>query len=387
MASRRTSELHQSRSSDARVRAAGDRRLAGQAGLERLGGSRGGGEFALIDAFLAPFGLDRSGQAGARSVLIGPGDDCAALLPTPGQVLVATTDAALDGVHFDLARCTPEDAGWKALAVNLSDLAAAGAVPRFVLCALGVPKVEGAARIAAGLGRGMAALLSRSGGALVGGNLTRSPVWSITITALGESPRPLSRAGGRPGDALVLAGTLGAAALGLQLLQQRPGRRPEMGARARQRKGLTRSERAAVEAQLRPVPLLAAGLAARALASAAIDVSDGLLQDASHLCKRSGCGAVLDCGLLPRSQAVAAADARLAREGGHPFALSLSGGEEYALLFSVRRRRLPRLLQQLERAGSPGAVIGALEPGAGVRLVEGERPIDLPLRAGFDHLA
>ena len=376
-------------------------------------GSERSGEFALIDAFLQPFGLGRDGRAGAgpgiadipgsasgagSGVIVGPGDDCAQLLPSRGQVLVATTDAVLDGVHFDLRRCTPEDAGWKALAVNLSDLAAAGARPRWFLCALGVPKRalqrasatsprvakfanparagggQDALRIARRLGAGMAALAAQAGCALAGGNVTSALQWTLTLTALGEARRPLSRAGGRPGDLLVLAGTLGAAALGLRLLQRR--RRPS-GA----------SERAAVAAQLRPKPLVAAGLAAATLASAAIDVSDGLLKDLGQLCARSGCGAVIDCSALPRLASVVLAEAGDAQRGTHPYALSLGGGEEYALLLAVAPARLGRLLSALAAAGSPGTPIGRLEAKRGVRLTDGTRALPLPLRAGFDHLA
>ena len=352
--------------------------------LTRAGGAVArAGEFGLIDSFLAPFGLRRDGTGGAASgVLAGPGDDCAQLRPSRGQVLVATTDAVLDGVHFDLRRCTPEDAGWKALAVNLSDLAAAGARPRWFLCALGVPdhpagsKVRGggAARVAGRMGAGMATLAARFGCTLVGGNVTSAAQWSLTLTALGEARRPLSRAGGRPGDALVLVGTLGAAALGLRLMRR--ARRPSRAA-----------ERAAVAAQLRPWPLVEAGLAAAGLARAGIDVSDGLLGDLGHLCARSGCGAALDCARLPRIPAVAKADAVGARAGRHPYALSLGGGEEYALLLAAAPRQERRLLEALSRTGFPGTVIGRLERAPGVRLTEGRRALPLPQQAGFDHLA
>ena len=160
-------------------------------------------EFELIDAFLAPFG---GGE--------GVGSDCAALSVRPGHQLVGTTDALVEGVHFDLRRFTPEDVGHKALAVNLSDLAAAGAKPRWFLCALGVPRRG--ATLAPRMARGMAALARRSGCAIVGGNVTRSRDWSLTITALGEARRALTRWGARPGDALAVIGSLGDAAAGLR---------------------------------------------------------------------------------------------------------------------------------------------------------------------------
>lgn len=352
------------------------------------------GEFALIDAFLEPFGLDRSGLGSKVSgVRAGPGDDCAQLLPSKGQVLVATTDAVVDGVHFDLKRCGAYAAGWKALAVNLSDLAAAGARPRWILCALGVPPSKDAQAIAGAMGQGMADLLSQSGAALVGGNVTRSPRWSLTITALGEATAPLTRTGGRPGDALVVVGTLGAAALGLRLqqsprwLQQR--RRPKAAR-------FSAAELEALGAQHCPLPLNQAGQLAAGLARASIDVSDGLLQDLGHLCQRSGCGAVLDCALLPRGPAVVAAEAEDARGGAHPYALSLTGGEDYALLLAVPPAAVQPLLAALAAAATHprygvnqrylGTVIGRLVRGAQVRLTEGKKRLQRPARGGFDHL-
>ncbi len=345
------------------------------------------GEFALIDAFLAPFGLSRESRAmapGAAGVILGPGDDCARLLPSRGKQLIATTDAAVDGVHFDLARSSAEDAGWKALAMNLSDLAAAGAVPRWFLCALSVPKLARAQAIATaqGFARGMAQLAKASGCTLVGGNVTRARDWSITITALGETAHPLSRAGGKPGDRLLLVGELGAAALGLILLRKR--RKPALG----------KDERAAVQAQLRPVPQARAGQIAARLASAAIDLSDGLLQDLGHLCARSGCTAELQLASLPRSPAVRAHEAKAATRGAHPYALSLSGGEEYALLLAVPRKHVATLRARLAREQIDSNVIGSLAtpkrfsrtPNA-ITLWDQDRAIPLPERLGHDHLA
>jgi thiamine-monophosphate kinase len=351
------------------------------------GAPRRPGEFSLIDAFLAPFELDRGGVARrSYGVLCGPGDDCAALRVRPGMQLVATTDAVLDGVHFDLARQSPEDAGYKALAVNLSDLAAAGARPRWLLCALGVPPPqprrpsERPSLLASRMARGMAHLARRSRCALVGGNVSKAAQWSLTITALGEASRPLSRAGGRPGDLLVLSGMLGGAALGLrELLARQPGRplAPRF-ARAGPPDPL--------RAQLCPTPLVDAGLAAAPIASAAIDLSDGLLQDLGHLCARSGVGAVVDCALLPRLPAVARAEATSARSGAHPYALSLAGGEDYALLFAVRPRRLGALLAALGQAGSPGCPIGRLVREKGIGLEQAGRRLPLPPQRGHDHL-
>ncbi|HEX9573837.1 MAG TPA: thiamine-phosphate kinase [Myxococcales bacterium] len=321
-------------------------------------------ELRLIDAFLAPFGLSRDARAAGPGVLSGPGDDCAVVRPSAGRKLVLKVDELVEGVHFDWRWFEPEDVGHKALAVALSDLAAAGARPRWFLCALGVRRKADALRTARGMARGMAALARRQGCALVGGNVTRAAGWSVSLTALGEAARPRGRGGARPGDTLVVAGELGRAALGLRLL--RAGRRKRSG-----------GERTAVTAHLRPEPLVGAGLAAGGLAAAAVDVSDGLLRDLGHLCAASGCGAEVELSSLPVDPAVRAAGIELA----------LSGGEDYALLFAVRARNLRRLLAAIRRTGSPATAVGRFVAGRGIRLLEHGRPRPLPTRLGWDHLA
>jgi thiamine-monophosphate kinase len=293
-------------------------------------------EARLIDRFLAPF--DR----GTR-VAIGPGSDCAAIEVARGQKLVSTTDALVEGAHFDWRWFTPAQVGHKALAVNLSDLAAAGAQPRWFLCAVGMPP-SGAARLS-GIARGMARLAARHGCALIGGNFTASKEWSITITALGEAPRPRSRIGARKGDSLFVNGVLGAATAGLASLR----------AGARQ----------AVKAQLTPVPLVEAGLAARGLATAAIDVSDGFLRDLLRLCDASGVGVEVDCDALPIGP-------------GATLDQALSGGEDYALLFSVPPRH---------RRAFRGVEVGRFVQGRGVKLFQNGQPRALPRSIGFDHFA
>jgi thiamine-monophosphate kinase len=308
------------------------------------------------------------------------------------MTLVATTDAALDGVHFDLKHSLPRGlqrpparglsrsaatcAGWKALAMNLSDLAAAGATPRWFLCALGVPAraEKDLQRVARERAFGMAPLAKRSGIALVGGNIARAQQWSLTITALGEATNPLSRAGASAGDQLLLVGALGAAALGLQLLEARATK-------------LSADERACVIAQLRPTPQLEAGRIAAPFASAAIDISDGLLQDLGHLCERSGVGAVIDCDALPRSPAVRAVEALdTETTGSHPFARALSGGEDYALLLAVPKARAAKLRSALQASQLEAHRIGELTRSRKIALRQGDRALPLPARLGHDHL-
>ncbi len=299
-------------------------------------------EIELIAAFLEPFG-------GGERVVIGPGSDCAAVRPAKGMRLVATTDAVVQGVHFTLPGFSPQEVGWKALAVNLSDLAAAGARPRWFLCALGVPR-GASLRMARGMAQGMARLARRFGCALVGGNVTSASEWSLTITALGEARRPLARTGARPGHALVVAGKLGDAAAGL------------------------RGARAGLRAQRRPSPLVREGIAAARFASASVDVSDGFLRDLGHLCRESRCGAVVETTRLPVGPA-----ARAFPDG---LQLALSGGEDYALLFAVPAGRVPAL-----RRAVRCVEVGRFVRGGGIQLTRQGRPMALPRRAGFDHLA
>jgi len=208
----------------------------------------------------------------------------------------------------------------------------------------------------------MAALARRHGCVLVGGNVTRADAWAASITALGEADRPRGRGGARPGDAIVLVGELGKAALGLRLLRT-----------ARRKRFLP----AAVRAQLRPEPLVRAGLAAGNLASAAVDVSDGFLRDLGHVCAASRCAAEVEVDSIPLDPTIRAAGIELA----------LSGGEDYALVFAVRPRNLARLLSRLRRAGAPAARVGRFVSGGGIRLLEGGKPRRLPERLGWDHLA
>ena len=295
-------------------------------------------ESEFIAAFLAPFG---GGE--------GVGSDCAAVRVGRGMKLVATTDAVVQDVHFTLPAFSPEEVGWKALAVNLSDLAAAGARPRWFLCALGVPQSPRALPLAARMAKGMAALARRFDCALVGGNVSRASEWSLTLTALGEARRPLLRTGARPGDALVVVGKLGDAAAGL------------------------RGARRGLPAQRRPVPLVAQGIAAARFASASIDVSDGFLRDLGHLCAMSRCGAEVELSALPVGRA--------ARARADRMELALTGGEDYALLYAVPRRKLAAL-----RRAVRCTVVGRMVRGHAITLLENGARFRPPSATGFDHL-
>lgn len=310
-------------------------------------------EFELIERFT------RGAPRGGAGVRLGIGDDAAVLSPSHGSELVATVDAVVEGVHFGPG-FAPEDIGWKALAVNLSDLAAMGARPLWALCALAVPRGESPARLTR-VGRGLAACARRHGVALVGGNVTRAAGLSLTVTLLGEVPRgrALTRGGAAPGDLLLVSGALGGAALGL-----RPG-----------------APAGAVRRQRRPEPRLELGRALRGVASACVDLSDGLLQDLGHLCEASGTGAELRAADLPAAPELAA----LALPAPERLDLVLGGGEDYELLAAVPPFRLRRAVRAALRSGVPIAPVGRLVRGRAVRVLDAAgRP--LRPRRGWDHL-
>jgi thiamine-monophosphate kinase len=311
-------------------------------------------EFELIEAFT------RAAPRGGAGVLLGIGDDAALLRPPRGLDLAVTVDAVVEGVHFG-AGFTPEDVGWKALAVNLSDLAAMGARPLWALCALAVPRGADPRRLVRA-GRGLAVCARRFGVALAGGNVSRAAELSLTVTAVGgvAPGRALRRDGARPGDRLLVSGSLGGAALGLH----------------------PRAPASALRRQRRPEPRVALGRALAGVASACIDLSDGLLQDLGHLAHASGVGAVVQAGSVPLHPALrrlAALDPRLGE-------LALAGGEDYELLAAVPPGRVPRALAAAARLRVPLREVGEVVRGRGVRaLGRGGRPLRL-LRAGHDHL-
>ena len=275
------------------------------------------GEFDWIDR------VRRGAARNRRGVLLGIGDDAALLRLPAGHDLVACVDTLVAGVHFPHTT-DPAAIGWKALAVNLSDLAAKGATPQWITLALTVPQLD--REWLAGFMRGMQRLARRHAVALVGGDTTRGPL-SITVQALGSVPRgkALRREGARVGDLIYVSGCLGDAAAGLAIVQSRLRASSERDARM-------------LRARLdRPAPRIALGLALRGVATACIDVSDCLAQDLVHVLRASGFGARIDTARLPASPA-------LRRPLPAPAAraqLALAGGDDYELCFSVSPRRSP----------------------------------------------
>jgi thiamine-monophosphate kinase len=325
-----------------------------------------GPEFQLIEAFVEAAGISPRAPAG-------PGDDAAVLPRRRGDTCV-TVDAVVEGVHFRRASSRLEDVGHKALAVNLSDLAAMGARPRWALVALGVPRGVrlGDARR---LGNGFGALARATETQLVGGNVTGAPALSLTVTVGGEVARgrALLRSGARPGDRVWVSGTLGDARVGLALLERRGA--PE----ARRLRRFPRLARSAIERQRAPMPRVELGLALVGLASACIDLSDGLAQDAGHVAAASQVALHLDAAALPVSRALEIAYPE-ARARGRAAAI---GGEDYELLFTAPASRETALRRLSRRLGLELTAIGEVRRGRGVHL---RGAGTAPLR-GFDHLA
>lgn len=343
---------------------------------ERNGGADLPGEFELIAQLT-------DGLETRADVILGAGDD-AALLALGGDdwLLVATVDAQVEGIHFLRHIAAPEDIGHKALAVNLSDLAAMGAEPLWALVSLLLPPGHVTTDELERIYGGMRALARAYGMAIVGGNIaaTSGPL-ILDVTALGRVRRghEATRAGGQPGDVLLVVGTLGAAAAGLLALVKEPDQTKQ----AQLAPDMLTQVRAAMVA---PVPRVAAGraLAATGALGAMLDVSDGLAADLAHLCEASGTGAVLDAARIPVSPAAAA----VARAyGRHPLALALHGGEDYALLCAVRPERVASALEAVRGAGSEAHIVGELTAAAeGLRLRRPDGRLEPLEPGGWDHL-
>lgn len=324
------------------------------------------GEFDLIREHFTRAGVDAPGASGG--VALSVGDDAALLVPTPGAQLVVTTDALVSGAHF-LADADASDIGYKSAMVNLSDLAAMGAMPRWAQLALTLPDADES--WVAGFAHGLFAALDAHGVALTGGDLTRGPL-TVTLTLLGEvMPPAIMRAGARPGDVLLVTGSVGEAAAGLAVA------RGEVGVVASHAEQLTGRLH-------RPQARVAAGRTAWRRATAGIDISDGLLADLEHVLSASGVGAQLDANALPVSDALAAAAAgdadRLAR-------WQWTGGDDYELLLAVAADDAAALVTDLRGLGLAPAVIGVVTAGEGVTWLDGAPPIAGvdPVSSGFRH--
>ncbi len=320
------------------------------------------GEFDLIDRFFGR--AARAGRTEGGAVALGIGDDCALLTPSAGHQWLVTADMLVEGRHF-LSTVSPRRLGHKALAVNLSDLAACGATPRAFFLSLALPRVDEA--FLAGFAQGLFELADAQGIVLAGGDTTAGPL-NLNITAMGEVPagQALLRSGARVDDDVWVSGTLGDARLALEVF----------------RGTLSLSATQFEEVRLRmemPEPRVALGKALRGLATSAVDVSDGLAGDIGHVLKRSNVGATLRLADLPRSAVLGAMPEELQR------LCLLTGGDDYELVFTAPPDARQRVLEAGRAAGTPVYRIGRIDEAPGLRVVDGMgRPVqDVP--QSFDH--
>lgn len=323
---------------------------AGRSARAALSAS-GVAEFELIERI-------RRRAGGRDDVVLGIGDDAAVLRLPPGRLLVVATDTLNAGVHFPEATA-PGDIGWKALAVNLSDLAAMGAMPAWCTLSLSLPKADTA--WIDGFLDGFIALAGQHGVALVGGDTTRGPL-SIGVTVHGfvQDGAVLRRDGARVGDDVWVSGTLGDAAGALALG--------------------TRAPDAFRERLDRPEPRVALGLALVGSASSAIDVSDGLLADLGHVCAASGVGARIDLDLLPASAAL-----REAFDAARRRVFQATGGDDYELCFTAAPEHRSKVAEAGRNSDTPLSRVGSIVAGEGVQALDADdRPWTSP-RTGYLH--
>jgi thiamine-monophosphate kinase len=323
------------------------------------------GEFELIDRYF---------KRPVKRNALGVGDDCALLSPAPGMQLAVSSDMLVEGRHF-LSTVDPFRLGHKALAVNLSDLAACGAKPLAFTLALSMPRAEKA--WLEPFSRGLLALAEEHGCELVGGDTTRGPL-TICITVFGEVPtgQALLRSGAREGDDLYVSGTLGDARLALEAFRGTLSLTAEVFEAARLR-------------MEQPAPRVALGQALVGVASSAIDISDGLIGDVGHILGQSGVGVRIETAvaidLLAARAQLARATARFDDERALEYVLA--GGDDYELAFTAAPAQREAVQAASARTATPVTRIGSIEAQLGVQLVDAQGQRLVRRFGSFDHFA
>jgi thiamine-monophosphate kinase len=335
------------------------------------------GEFALIERI-------RNLLPRPHDALLGIGDDCAALRPTTGKDLLLTTDLLVEGVDFTMQTITPFRLGRKAMGVNLSDIAAMGGLPRAALVTLAIPPDE-EIEFVDELYRGLREEGARFAVEIVGGDLSASSTLMIGVTLVGEveAGRAVTRSGAKPGERIWITGRLGAAAAGLAALKAGCRLLDDQIETPFEVSGSLREAiRQAIERHLCPIPRIREGraLAQAGVASAMIDLSDGLASDLAHLCRESGVSATIREDWIPIDQAASAIAQRFGQE---PLALALQGGEDFELLFTSSWDPAD-ITVMFSDAATVTAVGKVGEAGQGCRL-ERQDGRTVALTGGYDH--
>ena len=315
-------------------------------------------EFQLIEQFFKNKGQKR------RDVLLGIGDDCALVQPAEGKVIAISCDTLVEGVHF-FADMPAHALGYKSLAVNLSDLAAMGAEPAWMTLALSLPDVD--QQWLADFSSGLFEAAEYYSVALVGGDTTRGPR-CINVTIHGQVPKgkALKRSGAKIGDWVFVTGSLGDSALGLDMLRNKQVIKPEF-------------KEYLLNRHYYPTPRVLAGQALRGLASSAIDLSDGLVSDLSHILKASNVGAVIDANAIPLSSSLTGSV-----DADQALAYALTGGEDYELLFTVPEAQRGAIDTALLHAGVKFVKIGQICAGDKIKFTLDGQPFS-PEFKGFEH--
>jgi thiamine-monophosphate kinase len=328
------------------------------------------GQFGMIDMIAEMIEKQRDSQSDSwRNVIAGVGDDCA-IWKGDSSNQYAKVDCQVEGIHFNLDLISWEDLGWKALAVNLSDIAAMGGIPRYALVSLGLPPGTDVNNVVS-LYNGLLKLAATSGTAVVGGNLSGSPLIFVDVNVIGKCGNPegkyLSRYAAGSGDLIAVTGWLGSAAAGLEILRRKTPSDP--------------TDECLRQAFARPEPRLNEGrLLVKYGVKAGMDISDGLLSDLGHICKASRVGAVVHLDQLPIRPETQS------RFGSNAIELALSGGEDYQLLFTAKSDIVKEVQMN---SNYPITVIGEIngskEPS--VRVVD-QNGLDYhPFNTGWDHFA
>lgn len=328
------------------------------------------GEFGFIES------IKKECITTLKDIIKGIGDDCAVFGPYSGRVLLFTTDMLVEDIHFLKAKITPYQLGWKTIAVNLSDIAAMGGRPLFLLISLAIP-AEMNIELIQDFYKGMKDICEHYEVNILGGDTVASPdklVISVSLIGDAKENEVLYRSGARPGDSIYVTGNIGDSSAGLKILKNEISPPKSIASHF-------------IKLHNEPKPLIKTGriIAASRLASAMIDLSDGLLSDLGHICKESGVGAMLFKKKIPISSELKLLASRVKF---NPIDLAFSGGEDYLLLLTVPKAKIKDFeILYKNKGSSPLYLIGEIREEKGVRMVNDDGSIEEISIRGFNHFS